>query len=67
MGSGSNVDTAGALVSPLMSAPNPLDFRLGRGILSFDRALIFEAAELLDDNAGKGSRLEDICKYAQCC
>ncbi len=27
------VDTAGAPVSPLMSAPRPLDFLLGRAIL----------------------------------
>lgn len=60
VGRGSNVDTAGALVSPLISAPNPLDFLLGRGVLSFDRGLILDAAEWLDCKSGKGSRLEDI-------
>ena len=57
---GSNVDTAGALVSPLISAPNPLDFLLGRGNLSVDRGLIVEAAEWLDGKLGKGSRVVDI-------
>ena len=32
MGTGSRVDTAGAPVSPLMSAPSPDDFLLGRAI-----------------------------------
>jgi hypothetical protein len=59
VGRGSNVDTAGALVSPLISAPIH-DFLLGRGVLSFDRGLILDAAEWLDCKSGKGSRLEDI-------
>lgn len=31
-----NVETAGAPVSPLISAPNPLDFRRGRDIAPLD-------------------------------
>ena len=34
-GIGSKVDTAGAPVSPRMSAPSPLDFRRGRAMLCF--------------------------------
>lgn len=33
VGIGSRVETAGTLVSPLMSEPKPLDFRLDRGML----------------------------------
>ncbi len=56
----SNVDTAGAPVSPLISAPSPLDFLLGRGILSLDRGLVLDFVELRGDNSGNVSTLEDI-------
>ena len=36
VGIGSSVDNAGAPVSPVISAPSPLDFRRGRGIPSLD-------------------------------
>lgn len=69
VGMGSNVDTAGALVSPLISAPSPLDFRLGLGRRSladcefnFDgepfAVLVFVLEETLRcDNWGNRSRL----------
>lgn len=40
MGIGSNVETAGAPVSPLISAPSPPDFRRGRGIAPLNWELL---------------------------
>lgn len=40
LGMGSNVETAGAPVSPRISAPSPMDFRRGRGIAPLDLVLM---------------------------
>ena len=50
VGLGSRVDTAGAPVSPRMSAPRVPDFRRGRGIPSLDLALLLSSLGVLDDS-----------------
>ena len=52
------VETAGALVSPLMSAPRPLDRRRARGILSLERGRVMSClGRSRGERSGKASRV----------
>lgn len=52
------VETAGAPVSPLMSAPRPLDLRRARGILSLEREVVVLSgfSRPREERSGKGSK-----------
>lgn len=61
---GSNVETAGAPVSPLISAPSPVDFRRGRGIAPLDLVLLLCRLWfcVLVIRSGKSSTVRDIVR-----
>lgn len=52
------VETAGAPVSPRMSAPKPLDRRRARGILSLERGVVVLSnfGRSREERSGKGSK-----------